>query len=167
MKRILIFIVSFTLLLLMAGCNRASNAGSVDTKPLDAESASPDTDEETSEPMPVGTVETFTYGNFVLEISNVCEIRTDTGVFDNGEPYEFPVYICYPGATLRVVNADMSDPTYAEDHQAHPQWGVYNVETDSRMKLTDDMEPIALDETTDAVFNLEASLFVLKFEFAE
>ena len=61
----------------------------------------------------------------------------------------------------------MSDPAYAEDHQAHPQWGLYDIETDTRTKLTDETEPILLDETTDAVFNLEASVFVLRFEFSE
>ena len=48
-----------------------------------------------------------------------------------------------------------------------PQWGVYDIETDTRVNLADGMEPIVLDETTDAVFNLEASVFVLKFHFYE
>ena len=66
-----------------------------------------------------------------------------------------------------IVNAGMSDPTYEEDHQPRPQWGVYDIETDTRVNLADGMEPIVLDETTDAVFNLEASVFVLKFHFYE
>ena len=61
-----------------------------------------------------------------------------------------PVYICYPGATLTIVNA-----------------GIYDIETDTRVNLADGMEPIVLDETTDAVFHLEASVFVLKFHFYE
>ena len=90
-----------------------------------------------------------------------------TKLAEGTEPYEETIYTCYPGATLSVVNADMSDPTYTEDKKAHPQWGLYDIETDSRTELTDGMEPIILNETTDAVFNLEASLFVLVFEYVE
>lgn len=61
----------------------------------------------------------------------------------------------------------MSDPVYAEDHQAHPQWGLYDIETDTRTELTNETEPSLLDEATDAVFNLEASVVVLRFEFVK
>lgn len=166
MKKISALIISFVLLLSMMGCQKERRF-SDDMNPPLADSTIPSTDTDASAPMPTGTVETFTYKNLTLEISNVCEKRMDTGVYDNGDPYELPVYTCYPGATLSTIDADMSDPTCAEDHQPHPQWGVYDVETDTRTKLTDGMEPIALDETTDAVFNLEASAFVLKFEFVE
>ena len=111
--------------------------------------------------------ETFTYHDLILDVSNVYEVQTTSGIYDDGETYEYPVYICYPDATLTIVNAGMSDPTYEEDHQPRPQWGVYDIETDTRVNLADGMEPIVLDETTDAVFNLEASVFVLKFHFYE
>ena len=166
MKKITALIFSFVLLLLMIGCQKESHF-SDDINPPPADSTILNADADASEPMPTGTVETFTYKNLTLEISNVCEKRIDTGIYDNGDSYEFPVYTCYPGATLSIIDADMSDPTCAEDHQPHPQWGMYDVETDTRTKLTDGMEPIVLDETTDAVFNLEASVFVLKFEFVE
>lgn len=123
--------------------------------------------QETPESTPMGTTEMFTRGNLVLEISNVCETRTESKVAEGIEPYELTIYTCYPGATLSVVNADMSDPAYAEDHKAHAQWGMYDIETDLRTELTDGMEPMILDETTDAVYNREASIFVLAFEFAE
>ena len=54
--------------------------------------------------------------------SNVYEVQTTSGIYDDGETYEYLVYICYPGATLTIVNADMSDPTYEED-SATPAMG--------------------------------------------
>ena len=44
---------------------------------------------------------------------------------------------------------------------------MYDIETALRTERTDGMEPMILDETTDAVYNREASIFVLAFEFAE
>ena len=164
MKHFPFFVITFMFLLLIVGCHDVNNSDSYDTNTPNINSGAPSTNSESS---PQGTTETFTYGNFSVEISNVCAIRTDTGVLDNGEPYEFPVYICYPGATLSVVNADMSDPTYAEDHKAHPQWGLYDFETDGKIRLTDETEPIVLDGTTDLIFSLESSVGVLVFEFTE
>lgn len=161
MKKIIALIISFVLLLFMTGCQK-ENPSSDDTNLPPADFTIPNTDADTSEPMPTGTVETFTHKNLTLEISNVCEKRMDIGIYDNGDSYELPVYTCYPGATLSVINADMSDSTYAEDHQPHPQWDVYDVETDTRTELTNDMEPIVLDKTTDAVFNLGGKRFCIE-----
>ena len=147
----------------MVGCqtdSRSDNTGSASDPPMISDS-------DTAEVLPTGTTETFTYHDLILDVSNVYEVQTTSGIYDDGETYEYPVYICYPGAALTIVNAGMSDPTYEEDHQSRPQWGICDIETDTRVKLTDGMDPIALDETTDAVFNLEASVFVLKFHFYE
>lgn len=167
MKKLAVIILFFVLLLLMAGCSDVNKPASFNTNTPNTESSSSIINSEASESSPVGTEETFTRGNLVLEITNVCEVRTVTKLAEGTEPYEETIYTCYPGATLSVVNADMSDPTYTEDKKAHPQWGLYDIETDSRTELTDGMEPIILNETTDAVFNLEVSLFVLVFEYVE
>ena len=164
MKKITALLASFVLLLSVMGCQRESVSAGASSP---AESAASSTGAEPLEPAPAGTTETFTYDQLVLEVSNVCEIRTDTGIYDNGDPYEYPVYVCYPGAMLTIVNAGMSDPAYAEDHLAHPEWGLYDFETDTRIELTDDMEPVALDETTDIVYSLESSTGVLAFEFVK
>ena len=167
MKKIISFCLFLVLLLVMTGCSNANNTADPDTNFPDA-AQTPSNTVSTPEEKPLtGTVETFTRGNLVLEVSNVCEVRTESKLAEGIEPYEETIFTCCPGATLTVVNADMSDPAYTEDHQAHPQWGLYDVETDARTKLTDETAPIVLDETTDAVFHLEASLFLLVFEFTE
>ena len=164
MKKITALLASFVLLPSVMGCQKESVSAGASSP---TESAASSTGAEPLEPAPTGTTETFTYDQLVLEVSNVCEIRTDTGIYDNGDPYEYPVYVCYPGAMLTIVNAGMSDPAYAEDHLAHPEWGLYDFETDTRIELTDDMEPVALDETTDIVYSLESSTGVLAFEFVK
>ena len=168
MKKLTVLIVSLLLLLSMAGCQNADTPAPIDDSVAQADSShmeSPHTDGQATEPMPQGTVERFTHGALTLEISNVCEVGAKEGIMDDGERYELAEYICYPGAVLRVVDADMSDPAFAEDGKAHPQWGLYDFETDSRTKLTDGMEPIALDETVDGVYHLESSQFVLSFAY--
>lgn len=158
-------ILTFFLLLSMVGCQNADEATPLDDSASHTAPVSSNTDGQATEPVPQGTVERFTHGTLTLEISNVCEVQTKEGIMDNGERYALPEYICYPGAVLRVVDADMSDPAFAEDGKAHPQWGLYDFETDSRTKLTEGMEPIALDETVDGVYHLESSQFVLSFAY--
>lgn len=163
MKKLTVLIFSLLLLLSMVGCRDVDEPTPTDDSAVQTDS--PHTDGQATEPAPQGTVERFTYGALTLEISNVCEVGTKEGIMDDGERYELAEYICYPGAVLRVVDADMSDPAFAEDQKAHPQWGLYDFETDSRTKLTDGMEPIQLDETVDGVYHLESSQFVLTFDY--
>ena len=160
MKKWGIWAILLVGLLAISGCGSEHEA-----LPPDSGVETPDT--EAGETLPQGSVQTFTWGDLVLEVTNVYEIRTESRVDDGGEPFEETVYCCGPGAVLRVLQADMSDPAYAADHQAHPQWGLYDLESDERVKIMDGMDPVALDETTDAVFNLESSLIVLSFELAD
>ncbi len=114
-----------------------------------------------------GTTETFTRAGLVLEVSGVSSQYTVDRLSEGIEPYVETVYVCYPGAKLTIVDADMSDPAYTEDQKPHPQWGIYDVETDQRTKLTEDLGEIALDHATDFVYHLESSVGVLRFEFIE
>lgn len=164
MKKFPVFVISFMLLLLMVGCNDVNNFDSFDTNTPDTNSSSPGINSEST---PQGTTETFTYGNLVIEISNVYAVRTESKLAEGIQPYEETIYTCHPGATLTVVNADMSDPTYTEDHKAHAQWGLYDIETDKRTNLTNEMEPIVLDENADGVLHYEGSIFLLAFEYIE
>ena len=164
MKKALFSAFSIMLILILTGCgaNPAANQSN-----QSQESSASHSDQPSEEPIDVGTVETFTQGELALEVSHVKSIRTESKLAEGIEPFDETIFTCYPDATLTVINADMSDPAYAEDHKAHPQWGLYDIETDTRTRITDETKPILLDETTDGVFDLEASIFVLRFEFAE
>ncbi len=156
------------LALLLTACALPLKPAAPETVPETAPETPSSAASEKVEPVEAGRgrTETFTYGRLTLEISHVLESRTEQVQEEGGgEMVDLPVFTCGPGAMLTVIDADMSDPTYNEDGQPHPQWGLYDVETDSRTKLTEGMEPVALDENTDAVYNLEASQFVLRFEY--
>ena len=121
----------------------------------------------TFKPQQTGKKETFTRGNLILEVSGVHEVRTEEKLAEGIEPYQLTTFVCYPNAVLTVIDAGMSNPAYEEDKKPKPQWGVYDFETDGRVKITNETEPMVLDETTDGVFNLEASVMVLIFAFTE
>ena len=147
MKKITALLASFVLLPSVMGCQKESVSAGASSP---TESAASSTGAEPLEPAPTGTTETFTYDQLVLEVSNVCEIRTDTGIYDNGDPYEYPVYVCYPGAMLTIVNAGMSDPAYAEDHLAHPEWGLYDFVL-SKIAQLDTLKLFVLTPFTDVI----------------
>ena len=169
MKKHLLLLPVLALLLLTA-CALPLKPAAPEPAPETAPETPPSAASEKVEPVEAGQgrTEPFTYGSLTLEISHVLESRTERVQDEGGtEMVDLPVFTCGPGAMLTVIDADMSDPTYSEDGQPHPQWGLYDVETDSRTKLTEGMEPVALDENTDAVYNLEASQFVLRFEYVK
>lgn len=114
-----------------------------------------------------GRTETFTFGKLKVEVSHVLAVRTEEKLAEGIQSYEETVFTCTPGATLTVVDPDLDDPAYTEDHAAHPNWGLYDFETDTRLKLTGGMDPIVLDETTDCLFDLESGIALLSFEFVE
>ena len=89
-KRTLVLLTSLALLLLLTGCGKGTAASSAGA--------------EGSEPAPAGTTETFTRRELVLEVTQVRDVRTESGTYDSGEPYEWTVYTCYPGAELRALH---------------------------------------------------------------
>lgn len=164
MKKVLCMAFSAMLLFVLTGCSVASE----DCRPGQPQEASAvQASQENEEPAALDTTETFARGELTLEVSHVKSVRTESKLLEGIEPFEETIFTCCSGAALTVINADMSDPVYAEDHQAHPQWGLYDIETDTRTELTNETEPSLLDEATDAVFNLEASVVVLRFEFVK
>lgn len=114
-----------------------------------------------------GRTETFTFGKLKVEVSHALAVRKVERLAEGIQPYEETVFTCTPGATLTVLDPDLDDPAYTEDHAAHPNWGLYDFETDVRVELTGAMEAIALDETTDCLFDLESGIALLSFEFVE
>jgi hypothetical protein len=119
--------------------------------------------------VPAGETRRYAYQNLEIELTHVAADRIETMPDDGGGEWRYTVVTLYPGAALTVISADMSDPAYAEDGLAHPQWGILLDPHDryKRIDLTDDLEPVEVTPEMRGVFNLEASLFVFRFEFAE
>jgi hypothetical protein len=128
-----------------------------------SQSASPLTSET---PTLKGETKRYTYQNLEVELTNVKSDRTETMTDDGGNEWKYTVITYYPGAKLTVIKADMSDPAYNADGKAHPQWGVLLDPADpaKRIEITDDMQPFNITSYMGGIYNLEASLYVFKFE---
>ena len=81
MKKWGIWAILLVGLLAISGCGSEHEA-----LPPDSGVETPDT--EAGETLPQGSVQTFTRGDLVLEVTNVYEIRTESRVDDGGEPFE-------------------------------------------------------------------------------
>lgn len=157
------------MLVALIGCSpeassSAEVSASVNANPsVEPESSS---SEGTPDPVPVapkaGTTEIFNHLGLSLEVTNVHTIRKDA-IFDGMEMCEYDIYEVYPGAIVTVINADMSDPTYYEDKMPHAQWG-FLTSPDERTYIIDGMDPVDITPDLVGVYNLEASIYVLRFE---
>lgn len=114
------------------------------------------------EAAPTGITKSYIYGNFEIKLTNVKSDRIETMTDDGGNIWRFNVITYYPGATLTVINADMSDAAYSADGKAHPQWGIFLAE-DKRIKITGDTQPFNITSDMVGIYNLESSLYVFKF----
>ena len=116
-----------------------------------------------------GETKRYVYQNLEIELTNVLYDRTETMLDNGGGEWRYVVISCRPGAALTVVNADMSDPAYAEDGLAHPQWAILVDPADpsKSIRLTDGMEPVEITPEMRGVYNLESSLYVFRFELSE
>ncbi len=164
-KKIGIIIIVITLLIVVSAC--VLIYGFYNNNILKEDINIKDNLNNSGEMLDRGTTQNFTYQNLVLEVSNVKERYLEERIVEGEEPFTETIFVCYPEAKLIVINADMSDPYYNEDKQSHPQWGVYNFATDTRLKLVDDIDPIGIYNNYDMVYNLEASIGVLRFRFIE
>jgi len=116
-----------------------------------------------------GETKRYVYQNLEIELTNVLYDRTETMLDNGGGEWRYVVISCRPGAALTVVRADMSDPAYAEDGLAHPQWAILVDPADpsKSIRLTDGMEPVEITPEMRGVYNLESSLYVFRFELSE
>lgn len=121
----------------------------------------------TPEPPQSGTTQVFERNGLKLEVTKVHSIRKETMLDHGVDLHEYSVFTCYPGATITVLNAGMSDPTYAADGKAHPQWGLYYSDETEKTRISDGTAPIPITSTLEGVYNLETSLYVLTFEFVD
>ncbi len=111
----------------------------------------------------LGETQVFTYKDFKVEVTNVENVRIEKMVDDGGTPWEYKIIEYYPKAIAKILEADMSDPTYSEDNKPHPNWGIELLH-DEVIRITDDLDPFEITEDIVGIFNLEASLYILKFE---
>jgi hypothetical protein len=113
-----------------------------------------------------GKTENFSYAELKLEVTNVREIKVQSMADDMGEPWEYKVFVCYPGAKVTVLDANMSDPNQSADGKSHPDWAILLASGD-RIDIVDDMKPIDVSDDVLSVFDPESSAVVLKFEIYE
>ena len=126
-------------------------------------------DEVVLQPTEKGTVETFTYNDLKLQISNVHSVCTETYTDPIDESYQWErvIYTYYPGAELTVLNADMLEV----DGEAKPQWKISRISEDgvpyvpsAGIDIIDYAEPLPITIEMDGVFHYESMIKVLRFE---
>lgn len=121
-----------------------------------------------------GTVETFTYNNLKLQISNVHSVRTETYFEDPLDPISYQwdcmIYTYYPGAKCTVLQADMLQQ---DDGTTHSRWAVqdnriryqdYGDARDHWRYITDDTDFVIIEKGVEGIFHIESMNAVLKFE---
>jgi hypothetical protein len=127
--------MAITMVMLLVGCNNSSN----------------------------GETKTFNFDGLKLEVTNVYEVRTESMKDDGGNPWEYSVFVYYPGARVTVLAADMSDVNFNADGKSHANWGVL-LDSDARKEIVDDMKSFDLTSDMLGIYSLESNLYVLKFE---
>jgi len=142
-----------------------SNPPSTISSPMISSTLSATPGETPSEP--TGESKQFTYQGLEIEVTGVKNDRNETYQDDGGSKVELIVISYLPGAKLTIIKPDMSDASFSADGKPHAQWGIdYQSKQASgdKYRITD--ETGALDITSDmlAIYNLEASLYVIKFE---
>jgi hypothetical protein len=140
----------------------ASNS-TLSSSPSSSQNVSPSASET---PTPKGETKRYTYQNLAIELTNVKSERTEAVLADGLDEWQYTVITYYPGATLTVIKADMSDPTYSADGQAHPEWAILLDPADptQRIDIVDDMQPLNITSDMRGIFDPESSLYVFAFE---
>lgn len=139
----------------------ASASASSSSKQLSPASSSAPTSSSSQE----GTTEIFSFYGLKVEVTNVREIQQGSG-YDGMETWTYDIYVVYPGATVTVLNAGMSDPNYSEDGQPHAQYGFLLSPDypDKNIKIVDGIEPMEITPDLGGIYSLEASSYVLGFK---
>ena len=150
------------MLLLLSAC---ANGNETPSEPAQSDSEQPAvTPSEPSAISPakgtVKTVKTFEYNDFALEVSNVKEIKQGSS-YDGMETWKYDIYVVYPGAIAKVLNAD----TFIDEETnlPHADWAFLTLD-DERIDIMDDMEPLEITGDMLGVYNTESSIYVLGFE---
>ena len=156
MKKNIFLYMILVIVLVLSGCG---NKNETPSKPIQPDLEQPASNPATGSPTK-GTVETFEYGDFILEVSNVKEIKQGS-FFDGMETCEYEIYVVYPGAIAKVLNAD----TFVDEETdlPHAEWAFLTSDNE-RIDIVDDMEPLEITEDILCVFDPESSVSVLEFE---
>lgn len=155
MKKNIYISMILVMVLILSGCTSKNETPPEPVQP----------DLEQSEPKPTvsptnGTVETFQHDDFTMEVSNVKEIKQGSS-FDGMETWEYDIYVVYPGATAKVLNAD----TFIDEETNLPHANLAIMTSDDeRIDIMDDMELLEITEDIIGVFDPESSVYVLGFE---
>ena len=120
----------------------------------------------TPSPTQSGKTETFNYGGLKLEVTNVREIKSERQTDDMGKPWEYKVFVCYPGARATVLDADMSNPELNADGKSHAEWAIMSA-SGERTDIVDGMQPFDVSSNVLYIYDPESSMAVLKFEVCE
>ena len=115
---------------------------------------------------PEGETKKYSYQNFEFELTNVKADRAETMTDDGGNAWTYTIITYYPGATLTVIQADMSDPAYSADGKAYAEWAILLDPADptKRINSVDDMQPLTITSDMAGIFDPESSLYIFRFE---
>lgn len=118
---------------------------------------------------PRGTTEVFNFRDELeIEVTNVQEVTEGSGTMDNGEPYSYTVYICYPEAQATVLAAGMRDGEFYEDGLPHPEYGFTMLPDENQLRITEEIVGQSMDVSEiKGAFHLEGSTYLLMFEIQE
>ena len=114
-----------------------------------------------------GTTRRFGVQGLRLEISNVLSAHKTWMLAEGIEPHEYVVVSCTPESKITVLDAGMSDPTYAEDGKPHPQWGLLYTDETERTRIADETGTVHVASDLEGIYNLEASLFVIQLNLVD
>ena len=155
MKKNIYVSIILAMVLILSGCASKNETPSEPVQPDWEQPAS-----NPAEPSADGTVETFQYDDFTLEVSNVKEIKQGSS-YDGMETWEYDIYVVYPGAIAKVLNAD----TFIDEETnlPHADWAFLTSDNE-RIDIMDGMEPLEITEDILGVFDPESSVYVLGFE---
>ena len=159
MKKNVYISIILAMALILSGCANKNETPSNPVQP-DIEQSASNPVEPSVIPPAKGTVKTFEHGELALEVSNVKEVKQGS-CFDGMETWEYDIYVVYPGAIAKILNAD----TFIDEETNLPtaNW-AFLTSNDERIDIMDDMEPLEITGDMLGVYDTESSIYVLGFE---
>ena len=112
----------------------------------------------------------FTYGGLEFEVTGAVSDRTEVYKDDGGADVDLLIITYKPNAELRIIQPDMNSGEFTELGQPYPQWGLdYKSKQSSgeKVRIDDKTGIIKITDDLIAIYDLEASLYVVKFEKSE